>query len=445
MAMDEAAYARKRAEQRAQSSWFKLKEGDNSFRILPTPPTKRVKNNFYEYQVHRDVGPGKKTVRCGVHPVTGEGECWLCDVKVPQLRKKRMEERAKGLAPRAVLLMQVAKVDVETGKMSGPFLFTPAKTVGDQMLASIFGSRKRSYLDPETGYNLSIRRTGTGKNDTKYGIIEPDQDSTAVPAKIIDKVVPFEELKEVPLYSQAKQEAAYLGRDVAEDEEGEGEEEETPRGKRKPADDDDDEYETAAAVDDDDEPVKPKRRAPVEDDEDEAPPPKKRKPVEDDEDEPPVKPKKRAPVEDDEDEAPPPKRRAPVEDDDDEPPVKPKAKAAPVEDDDDEPPVKPKKRVVAEDDEDEPPVKPKKRAPVEDDIDLDAVELDDDPSDVVDDDEPPVKSKPKAAPVEDDEDEPPVKPKKKAAPVEDDEPPVKPKKRAPVDDEPPVKSKARRK
>jgi hypothetical protein len=249
MSYDEREYARKRAEQRQQSSWYKLKEGDNTFRILPTPPTATVKTNFFEYAVHRDVGPKKQVVRCGINPVTEEGECWLCDVKIPSLRKKKMETRATALAPKAQLLVQIAKVD-DDGKMTGPFLFTPAKTIADQLLASIFGSRKRSYVDPAKGFNISINRTGTGKNDTRYGILEPDQESSKVPQSLLEKLKPFEELKEVPAYSQAKQSAAYLGQDVAEEEE---EEPEKLKTHKRVAEEDVDNEDVASEEDDIDE------------------------------------------------------------------------------------------------------------------------------------------------------------------------------------------------
>jgi hypothetical protein len=240
MGFDERDYARKRAEARQQSSWFKLAVGDNCFRILPTPPTDNVKTNFFEYAIHREVGPRKQTVRCGVDidPQTGDqvGECWLCDTKIPALKAKKQESRATALAAKSQLIMQVAKVE-ELGegklKFAGPFLFTPAPTIGNQLLASIFGNRKRSYIDPKKGYNLNISRTGTGRNDTRYGIIEPDQDPTVVPQSLIDKVKAFEDLKEIPVYSQAKQQAAYMGQDVVDEQE----EEEQPRrsATRKPA------------------------------------------------------------------------------------------------------------------------------------------------------------------------------------------------------------------
>lgn len=228
MAMDEREYARKRAEQRAQSIWFKLKEGENCFRILPTPKTKTVQYYWFEYAIHRDVGPKKVVVRCGIDPVTETGDCWLCNSKIPALKKKNQGARAAALAPKSNFLIQVAKVS-EDGSMTGPFLFTPAKTVADQLLASIFGAKKRSYVDPVAGFNISITRTGTGKNDTRYAALEADQEPTKVPKAILEKLKPFEDLKEVPTYSAAKQEAAYNGRDVVDDEEDEEEEAPPPR------------------------------------------------------------------------------------------------------------------------------------------------------------------------------------------------------------------------
>jgi len=235
MAFDERAYARKRAEQRQQSSWYKLKVGDNRFRILPTPPPKKITSEtdrlfFKEYALHRDVGPQKVTVRCGIDPVSGEGECWICDKLIPHLQAKRLEQRASALQAKTQFLVQVASVD-DDDKMTGPFLFTPAKTVADQLLASIFGAKKKSYTDPVRGYNISVSRTGTGKNDTKYGMITADEDPTPVPKALLDKLKPFAELKEVPIYSQAKQQAAYSGKSV--DEVEPEQEEEQPRSRRR--------------------------------------------------------------------------------------------------------------------------------------------------------------------------------------------------------------------
>ena len=160
--------------------------------------------------------------------------------------------------------------------------------------------KKRSYFDPKVGFNISISRTGTGRNDTRYGMLGSTRNRPRCPRRCSSKVKPFEQLKEIPTYSQAKQQAAYTGQAVPEDEE----EEERPRSKtRRPADEDEedaDELETAGddedAVDDDDDDTETAADDAVDDDDEDAAPPKKKKP---------------APVEDDDDEdaAPPPKKK----------------------------------------------------------------------------------------------------------------------------------------
>src|SRR3990170_2000777 len=103
--------ARRRASERQTSSWFKLKEGENSFRILRTPESKKTPGVFYEYALHREVGPRKATVRCGRDPVTGEGACWLCDVQIPKLEQKGLETRAALLASKDSFVVQVAVIN----------------------------------------------------------------------------------------------------------------------------------------------------------------------------------------------------------------------------------------------------------------------------------------------------------------------------------------------
>lgn len=279
--------AREREKQRKQSVWFKLAEGENTFRMLPTPKGTSSGPVFTEYAVHREVGPKKVTVRCG-KDVDGEGDCWLCDKKIPVLRDKGLDARAEALAPRDVLMIQVAKYDVESEKFSGPFLFTPSKTLGDSLLRLI-GSKKRTYEDPKKGFNLTVNRTGTGRNDTRYSSIETDEDPMPVDPEIIKKLKPFDQLKEIPEYSEAAQKAAYQGIEYVAPED---DEEAAPRTRtRKPAaPESEDEEET---TEEDDESVD----EPDEEDESEPPTPKKKKaPL------PPAKVKKTKPEPEEEEE-----------------------------------------------------------------------------------------------------------------------------------------------
>ena len=394
--------ARKRAAAMNQSAWFKLKEGDNTFRVLPTPESKKTPGVFYEYGVHRDVGPKKQSVTCGKDPVTGEGDCWLCDVQLPKLRKTGKERRADALETKPQTIFQVAKVEGEGDDLtfSGPYVYSPSKGVAGQILTTIIGSKRRDYLSPTKGYNVTISRTGTGFKDTKYGMLEADPDPSEVPESLIAKLKPFSELKEIPPYDEAKQKAVYSGADVDDEDEEEEEDDDPPvkqKGKAVIEEEDDDDIDEDD--DEDEEPVKkpvkktpPAKKAPVveddeddddldddDDDEDEPPPVKKKAPA------PAAKGKKAPVVEDDEDD-----EDLDDDDDDDElPPVKGKAKAAkkPVVEEDDE-------DLDDDDDDDEPapakkPVGKPKKAPV---VEEDDEDLDDDDDDE-EDEPPPVKKK----------------------------------------------------
>lgn len=375
MPQDIAKYAKERAEARASGSWFKLKEGENCFRILPTPPSGDLEAPFVEYNMHRDVGPRKLGVRCGVDPVSREGKCWLCDVKIPALRKKGHETRAAALAPKPVFLIQVAKVDGED--MKGPFLFTPAKTLADQLLTACFANTRRSVVDPKKGYNLYVQRSGTGRNDTRYGSPEYDAKPTMVPKSILAKLLSFDDLKEVPKYSAAKQQAVYAGRDVV-DEVDEEEEDDMPtpksrKGKTKPVvepdeDEEEEDEETDDEADSEDEDAEESDDEAAEDeDEDEEPAPKKKakKPA------PVVKKKKKPQPEEDEDEDEESEDEDAEDEDEDEEPapvVKKKKKPAPEpepEEDEDED-EEPEDEDSEDEDEDEPaPKKVVKKKTVE--------------------------------------------------------------------------------
>jgi hypothetical protein len=294
MPKDIAKYAKERAEARASGSWYKLKaDYDNCFRILPTPPSGDNETPFIEYNMHRDVGPRKLGVRCGVDPVSREGKCWLCDVKIPALRKKGHESRAAALQAKPVFLIQVAKVEKTNDEedrvvsMKGPFLFTPAKTLADQLLTACFANKRRSYVDPKKGYNINVQRTGSGKNDTRYGSPEPDARPSPVPPSIIEKLLSFDELKELPKYSAAKQQAVYAGRDVIDEDEEEEDDMPTTKarkGKTKPVvepeedEEEDEEEETDDEADSEDEDAEESddEEEADEDEEEDAPPPKKK-------------------------------------------------------------------------------------------------------------------------------------------------------------------------
>jgi hypothetical protein len=361
--------AAERFKEQSKGGRFKLVEGENTIRFLPRIGSKNSTTPFMEYQVHREVGPNKRFVRCG-HTMRGDGECWLCDEKIPELansKNPQKEKRAVLLEAQKMFCFQVATIDADSSKWQGPYFWAIAAGGGRALSTRILGvlkNTKREWIDPEEGYNLTIERTGTGKTDTIYGQLIADDEPSKLPDKILAAAKPFS--THIPAYSEEQQKAAYFGEDAdaaTEDEERGG-----GRAKKKPVAEEDEAAEPETETTEEEEPpAKPKKKpAPVVEDDEEAPRPKKKPApvveeeeeavaedeeavVADEEEEPPAKPKKKpAPVVEDEEEERPRKKGKPVEEDEN---------AEEVE----EPAPKPKKKVYAEE-EDEPPAKPKKKA-----------------------------------------------------------------------------------
>ena len=368
---------KKKGKEWGASNTFKPHEDENTIRILPNLEGSFVKKGadmmspVEVYMAHPNVGKDKRFLRCG-KDLDGDGKCWLCDVKIPDLEgreKESLRVKADEMKPVRQLVAQVAWK--EEDKWQGPkpwYLKVGKKALGNRLLAFIT-SATRDYDDPINGYNLVLERTGSGMA-TDYGPLQAEEEASKVPSSILGKLKKLDEL--VPEYSKTTQENIYFGR-----------EEEAPP---------DEDKETTTADDDTD--------APPDNDEGDDPPKKKKKPADDDDGED-APPKKKKPAEydlGDDDDIPPKKKEKPVDDDtdsksDDSDAEPPKKKKKPSDDDsDDDPPVKKKKS--AEDDEDDPPKK-KKRP--------------------VDDDDPP----PKKKAVDDDDDDPP--PKKKKKPIADDD------------------------
>lgn len=213
---------------------YKLSEGPNCYRVLPTPEGKRSPSVFWEYLMHNKVGPDKKWLRCGHEPEDDDKKrttkCYLCDKKIPELIKQKKDARAQKLAPILTLAVQVSEVaedDDEVITFSDPMLFTPSPKNAGTLLTNILSSKSRNYEDPKRGYNLNQTRTGTGQYDTTYGPIEPDEEPTKVPSRVIAKLKPFDQLKGMYPYEEDAQRAAYKG-----------EEYKPKRSKRSDSDDD---------------------------------------------------------------------------------------------------------------------------------------------------------------------------------------------------------------
>ena len=320
--------ARRRFKEKQQKGRYKLQEGENTIRILPRVGSKKSQAPFFEYMVHREVGPNKRFVRCGKN-LHGEGDCWLCDVKIPSLANSgetAKEKRAEALAAKEQFVVQVATIDADTGKMRGPYLWTVSTGGARSLAARLLGvlkSTKRDYVHPTKGYNLTIERTGTGKTDTVYGQPVADEDPSKVDPKILSKAKPFSAL--IPAYSEEQQKAAYFGRDEREEEEEEEEETERKKGRKDEEEEEETEGEEEAeetTEEEEEETPKKKKKKPAEEEEE---------PEEEEEEERPAKKKKKAEEEEEEEEP------EPEEEEEEERPKKKSKKAEEEEEEEPEP------------------------------------------------------------------------------------------------------------
>lgn len=203
---------KKSMKNKRQKGSFKLSEGPNTIRVLPTPESSTTPALYYEYLVHRDVGPKKRLQVCG-KTMAGKGKDWLCDKKIPDLLERGKDQTAANLKPKEQMVVQVAVID-DDGEWTGPFIwYVPTgkeKSLSYRIL-QLLSSKKRDYADAKRGYNFTIERTGTGQTDTRYGSPEPDDESSKVPKSILAKLKPFSEV--LTPYSELDQKAAWLGKD----------------------------------------------------------------------------------------------------------------------------------------------------------------------------------------------------------------------------------------
>jgi chemotaxis protein histidine kinase CheA len=291
--------ARERVKDAKQGATFKLVEGPNCFRVLPNKQG-IDQAPYSEFRVHRNVGPNDVWVKCG-KDVDGSGKCWLCDIKLPELRKSpnaSKKSAADNMAPKDQFLVQVAAYDPETKKFSQPKPWWcptgSARSLGVALLSLLANSR-RSYDDPKKGYNINVERTGTGFKDTRYGAMEPDEEPIVVPSSILSAMKELDEL--VPEYSLDIQKAAFYGENApdkeehstsnkrskvveeeAEEEEAEEEEEEAEEEEEEAEEEEAEEEEEEAEEEEAEEEEAEEEEEEAEEEEEEpAPPPKKKK------------------------------------------------------------------------------------------------------------------------------------------------------------------------
>jgi hypothetical protein len=207
---------KERAKQRHQvlaaGDNFKLKDGENFIRVLPTPESSDGAEDdvVFEVFMHNDVGPDKRFLACGHDPVERDkGECYICDVIIPSLISKGHGETAKKLKGKWQGIFQVLHQGADQ-KVTGPHVWSVGGKLGRNILMML-GQGNRDYASITRGYWIFINRTGTGLL-TEYSAPIPDDEPSAVAAKYGTILKPFNQLTELPMYSEQACKDAFYGR-----------------------------------------------------------------------------------------------------------------------------------------------------------------------------------------------------------------------------------------
>jgi len=341
--MNKKEMIKQRLKERTASKRYTLKEGENTFRVLPN---KRGEEHldFFEYGMHSKIGPKLRYLRCGKKR-NGKGECWQCDKNAELAESKKASHRAAAEATARIEKFATQISPIDDGTWLLPTLFEMPASLANALLGIM---HRKAVTDLKKGYNLSVDRVGTTFKGTKYGSLVVDDEPSKVPSKIVEAMKTFDEL--VPKYSEAQQKEAYYGEEreededeeetpkkkpAVEDDEEEEEEEETPKKKKKPvvdeeeeADEEDSEFEELADEEEEETPKKKKKRVVEEEEEEEE--------TEEEEEEP-----------EDEEETPKKKKRKVEEEEEEE------EEETEEEEEEEETPKKKKKKPVVEDEEDE--------------------------------------------------------------------------------------------
>jgi hypothetical protein len=214
-------YRREAAEdykEKTASKTFKLVEGDNTVRILPRLPApgSKLRTPWHKFMQHYGVGKDNKFALCG-KDIKGNGRCWLCDVKIPELTASNNpadKTRAEKMKAKEQTLLQVLYQDRDTHKLRGPVFWRVPSGGRSSVwvnLLSYFKNPMVELVKLETGCCMTIGRTGMEWNNTRYTPYIVNTPATPLTPAVMTKAKTFEEF--VGVYSEEEQKNVYFGRE----------------------------------------------------------------------------------------------------------------------------------------------------------------------------------------------------------------------------------------
>jgi hypothetical protein len=186
-------------EQPFKGMMFKPKSGGNTIRILP-PTWPNPDHYAMEVWEHRFVGPDEGNYAC-LRKMKNEA-CAICDAeKAARSHGDTDEAKALKVRKRWVCYILHRDADERSARVT-PMIFDMDVFRDEEIVGRTWNRRDDSSLpvsDPHEGYDLYFRKTGQGKEGTRYGNWEFDRDPSPISdnPKVMNQILTF--IEENPL------------------------------------------------------------------------------------------------------------------------------------------------------------------------------------------------------------------------------------------------------
>lgn len=193
--------------------WYQLKEGWNLFRILPALDPEKP---FYVlHKVHYQVGPGGDSFVYCPKTLSEDEECPICEyveLTVKEGKNKKEVAAATEMKAGGRWLCQVLDRDENDDQ---PMLFSFSQTIYNGVMDLVTG-KYPDLLEFENGYDISIKREGTKRTNTRYPSILPEKDPTPVNPDVVDRMIDLDEYVTKRIFSAKELERILDGEDPME-------------------------------------------------------------------------------------------------------------------------------------------------------------------------------------------------------------------------------------
>jgi hypothetical protein len=152
------------------SAFFFPKEGTTRYRILPVDS----EQDFAIELVHFYLGPEIKGV---ISPATFGEPCAIMDAynKLKNSKHEDDREKARDLKPKKKIALPAIRYIDERGKQvdkeAGVRLLLIGTKVYAELLDLYLDDEAGDFTDPVSGYDIKIKRSGSGMTDTEYKVI----------------------------------------------------------------------------------------------------------------------------------------------------------------------------------------------------------------------------------------------------------------------------------